>query len=197
MRNYSGKRTTGETDIEINLEIDGTGKGEIDTGIGFFDHMLNSFTKHGLFDMTLSAEGDTYVDSHHTVEDTGIVIGKALKEALGDKKSIKRFASCYIPFDETLVFAAVDISGRPYLVFDAELPYGKAGDMDVETAEDFFRGLAFQAGINLHIKLQYGRNVHHIIEGMFKAVARCIREAAEIDPRVTGVPSTKGTLTEV
>ncbi|MGN0369796.1 MAG: imidazoleglycerol-phosphate dehydratase HisB [Butyrivibrio sp.] len=187
-------RKTGETDIEIILELDGTGKSSVDTGIGFFDHMLTSFARHGLFDMTVKVKGDLHVDCHHTVEDTGIVLGEAIKKALGDKKSIKRFGSFMLPMDETLVLCAVDLSGRPYLVFDGQFNSERVGYFDTEMVKEFFYAVSYSAGINLHLKEMYGENAHHIIEAMFKAFARALDEAVTIDSRVQGLPSTKGAL---
>lgn len=187
-------RKTGETDIEIILELDGTGKSSVDTGIGFFDHMLTSFARHGLFDMTVKVKGDLHVDCHHTVEDTGIVLGETIKKALGDKKSIKRFGSFMLPMDETLVLCAVDLSGRPYLVFDGQFNSERVGYFDTEMVKEFFYAVSYSAGMNLHLKEMYGENSHHIIEAMFKAFARALDEAVTIDSRVQGLPSTKGAL---
>lgn len=187
-------RKTSETDIVIGLELDGSGKASIDTGIGFFDHMLNSFAKHGLFDLTVKVKGDLDVDCHHTVEDTGIALGEAVKEALGDKKSIKRFGSFMLPMDESLVLCAIDLSGRPYFVYDADIKAERVGEFDTEMAKEFFYAVSYSAGMNLHIKELYGENAHHIIEAMFKAFARALDTAASTDPRVDGVPSTKGAL---
>ncbi|MDP4182268.1 MAG: imidazoleglycerol-phosphate dehydratase HisB [Bacillota bacterium] len=188
------KRKTFETDISLSLNIDGAGKGSIETGIGFFDHMLNLFTKHGLFNMDIKAIGDLDVDSHHTIEDVGIVLGQAISKALGEKKSIKRYGSSFVPMDETLAMVVIDLGGRPFLVFDAKFPSEKLGNMDTEMVEEFFRSVAFNAGMNLHIKLFYGSNTHHMIEGIFKAFARALDEAARIDSRIEGVMSTKGTI---
>ncbi len=187
-------RKTGETDINLILKLDGSGKSNIDTGVGFLDHMLDLFTRHGLFDLEVSAKGDIHVDAHHTVEDVGIVLGQALKEALGDKKSIKRYGSCFVPMDEALALVAMDLSGRPFLVFDACLPSQKLGTMETELVEEFFRAVAFNAGMNLHIKLFYGNNTHHIIEAIFKAFGRALDQAVLIDDRIEGVMSTKGSL---
>lgn len=187
-------RKTNETDIKLKLALDGSGKSEIDTGIGFFDHMLNLFTKHGLFNLELKAIGDLNVDAHHTVEDVGIVLGQAIKEALGEKKSIKRYGAKYVPMDEALSRVALDLSGRPFLVFEACFTSDKVGEMDTELVEEFFRAVAFNAGINLHIKVLYGTNNHHIIESIFKAFARTLDDATIIDPRIEGVMSTKGVL---
>lgn len=187
-------RTTGETDISIKLNLDGQGSSEIDTGIGFFDHMLEAFSRHGFFDVNVKADGDLIVDCHHTVEDVGIVLGKAIKKALGDKKGIRRYGSCILPMDETLVLCAVDLSGRPYLAFDAEFTTDRVGYLDTETVKEFFYAISYRAGMNLHIKVLSGTNNHHIIEGMFKAFARALDEATGLDGKVTGILSTKGSL---
>ncbi|HOM02365.1 MAG TPA: imidazoleglycerol-phosphate dehydratase HisB [Acetivibrio sp.] len=187
-------RKTGETDITLSINIDGSGKGNITTGVGFLDHMLNLFAKHGLFDLDVKAKGDLEVDAHHTVEDVGIVFGQAIKQALGEKKSIRRYGSSFVPMDETLVLVALDISGRPYLVFDAELKCERLGNMETELVEEFFRAVAFNAGITLHIKALYGSNTHHIIEAMFKAFGRALDDATREDDRIKGVMSTKGIL---
>ena len=193
-RTVTRTRTTKETDITVTLNLDGTGKTEIDTGIGFFDHMLNGFARHGLFDLTVHAKGDLEVDSHHTIEDTGIVLGNAIKKAVGDKKGIKRFGSCILPMDETLVLCAVDLSGRPYLVFDGEFTVERVGYMDTEMVKEFFYAVSYAAGMNLHIRVLSGGNNHHMIEAMFKAFARALDEATGYDPRITDVLSTKGSL---
>ncbi len=187
-------RKTSETDIELSLELDGKGEASANTGIGFFDHMLKSFAKHGLFDLNVKVSGDLHVDCHHTVEDTGIVLGAAIKKALGDKNSIRRYGSFLLPMDEALVMCAVDLSGRPYLVYDASFNAERVGYFDTETAKEFFYAVSYSAGMNLHIKEMYGENSHHIIEAMFKAFARALDEAVSIDPRVGGLPSTKGAL---
>jgi len=187
-------RKTGETDIKLTINLDGSGKSNINTGVGFLDHMLDLFTRHGLFNLEVSAKGDLHVDAHHTVEDVGIVLGQAIKEALGDKKSIKRYGSCFVPMDESLAFVALDLSGRPFLVFDVNLPAQKLGNMETELVEEFFRAVAFNAGMNLHIKLLYGNNTHHIIEAIFKAFGRALDQAVLIDDRIEGVMSTKGLL---
>ena len=183
-------RKTKETDIKINLNIDGTGKAEIDTGIGFFDHMLEGFARHGFFDLTLKVKGDLYVDCHHTIEDTGIVLGEAIKTALGDKKSIRRYGNMMLPMDETLVLCAIDLSGRPYLNFKAEFTSDRVGGFDTEMVKEFFYAISYSAGMNLHIKQIDGDNNHHIIEAMFKAFAKALDEAVSIDPRITDVLST-------
>lgn len=187
-------RKTSETDISITIDIDGTGKAEVNTGIGFLDHMLISFAKHGLFDLKVKVEGDLYVDCHHTIEDTGIVLGQAIKEAIGDKKSIKRYGSMMLPMDETLVLCALDLSGRPYLVFDSEFTTDRVGYFDTEMVKEFFYAISYSAGMNLHIKKLDGSNNHHIIEAMFKAFAKALDEATMIDPRIKDVQSTKGSL---
>lgn len=187
-------RKTKETDISIEWNLDGTGKAEIATQVPFFDHMLDQLARHGLNDLTVKTVGDIAIDAHHTVEDTGIALGQALRAALGDAKGIRRYGSAFIPFDETLVFAAVDASGRPFLVFEADFPRSKVGEFDSELVEEFFRALAVNAGITLHMKVHYGKNTHHMIEGLFKSFARALYDATTLDPRVTGVPSTKGTL---
>ena len=194
MRTATITRKTSETDISLTINIDGSGKANVNTGIGFFDHMLNSFAKHGLFDLDLQVKGDLEVDCHHTIEDTGIVLGEAIREALGDKKSIKRFGNFYLPMDETLVLCALDLSNRPYLVFDADFAAERVGGFDTEMAKEFFYAISYSAGMNLHIKKMYGENAHHIIEAMFKAFARALDQASMIDERVNGLPSTKGAL---
>ena len=194
MRTASITRKTSETDINVALCLDGSGKADIDTGIGFFDHMLRSFAKHGFFDLTLKVKGDLYVDCHHTIEDTGIVLGEAIKTALGDKKSIKRYGNMLLPMDETLVLCAIDLSGRPYLNFKAEFTSDRVGGFDTEMVKEFFYAISDSAGMNLHIKQIDGDNNHHIIEAMFKAFAKALDEAVSIDPRITDVLSTKGAL---
>jgi len=187
-------RKTLETDISLSINIDGKGEGKIETGIGFFDHMLNLFTKHGLLDMDLKAVGDLHVDCHHTVEDVGIVLGQAISKALGDKKSIKRYGMSYVPMDEALAMVVLDLGGRPYLVFDVAYGSERVGNMDTEMVEEFFRAVSVNAGMNLHVKMLYGSNSHHIIEAIFKAFGRALDEAARIDDRIEGVMSTKGTI---
>ena len=187
------QRKTNETDIAMSLNIDGSGKADINTGIGFFDHMLNSFARHGFFDLSLKVKGDLYVDSHHTIEDTGIVLGEAIKKALGDKKGIKRYGYFILPMDETLVLASLDLSGRPYLVFDAEFSTDRVGDYDTEMVKEFY-AVSYAAGMNLHIKVLSGNNNHHIIEGIYKAFAKALDEATSFDARITDVLSTKGSL---
>lgn len=188
------ERCTRETDIHVELKLDGTGKYEIDTGIGFFDHMLEGFSRHGLFDMVIKVKGDTQVDAHHTVEDTGIVMGQAFAKALGDKAGIARFGYFVLPMDDALVLVSLDISGRTYFAFDAELPAETLGTMETETVREFFMGFASGAGMNLHIRQLSGTNTHHIVEAMFKAVAKAMDMAVKTDSRIEGVLSTKGTL---
>lgn len=190
----SVSRKTGETDIKITLNLDGTGSTSINTGIGFFDHMLNSFARHGLFDLEVSVKGDLEVDSHHTIEDTGIALGQAIKEAAGDKKGIKRFGECILPMDETLVLCALDLSGRPYLKYNLGLTVPKVGDFDTEMVHEFFYAISYSAGMNLHLKMLDGVNNHHIIEAAFKAFAKALDRALEYDGRIAGVLSTKGSL---
>lgn len=194
MRTASIERKTGETDINVELDLDGEGKYEIDTGIGFFDHMLSLMAKHGLLDLKVMAKGDTYVDSHHTVEDVGIVIGECIKKALLDKASINRYGTAFVPMDEALAQVSMDISGRPFLVFDAEFTTDKLGTFDTEMVEEFFRAVAFNSGITLHVRVLYGKNNHHMIEGIFKAFGRALCEAASKNERIKGVMSTKGML---
>ncbi|MDY3888413.1 MAG: imidazoleglycerol-phosphate dehydratase HisB [Agathobacter sp.] len=187
-------RKTKETDIQASLSIDGTGKSMINTGIGFFNHMLEGFSKHGFFDLNLSCEGDLAVDGHHTVEDCGIVLGTAIKEALGDKVGIKRYGSFVLPMDETLVLCAVDLCGRPYLNYDASFTTERIGYLDTELIREFFYAVSYSAGMNLHIKVLDGGNNHHIAEAMFKAFGKALDEATTIDPRIHEVLSTKGSL---
>ena len=193
-RRATVNRKTGETNISAELTIDGTGKYDIKTGIGFFDHMLAGFAKHGLFELNLTAVGDLEVDSHHTVEDVGIVIGNAIREALGDKKGIARYGSCLLPMDEALMMCAIDLSGRPYFVYEVDTTVDKLGEMDVETAREFFYAISYSAGMNLHIRMLSGENNHHILEAMFKAFAKSLDMATKIDERIVGVLSTKGTI---
>jgi len=187
-------RKTSETQIELELHLDGSGRAEISTGIGFFNHMLELFTRHGAFDLKVRAQGDLHIDGHHTVEDVGICLGQALREALGDKAGIRRYGHFTLPMDETLVTSAVDLSGRYALAFNAPLPAARIGDLDSELLEDFWQAVAANALCNLHILLHYGRNSHHISEGIFKATGRALRMAVETDLRLPGIPSTKGTL---
>jgi imidazoleglycerol-phosphate dehydratase len=193
-RTASIKRRTGETSIELTLNLDGTGQAHIETGVGFFDHMLTLLAKHALFDLSVQAEGDLEVDQHHTVEDVGICLGKALAQALGDKKGITRYGSKTIPMEETLVTSAVDLSGRMWLVFQVKFPTEKIGNFDTDLIETFWQAVAANALMNLHLVLHHGSNSHHISEGLFKGTARALREAVAVDPRQTGVPSSKGSL---
>ena len=188
------ERKTAETQISIKLNLDGEGTCDIATGIGFLDHMLTLLAKHSFMDLTVKAKGDLEVDSHHTVEDIGIVLGEALREALGDKAGIHRYGNCFIPMDETLAQVCLDFSGRPFLVFGAEIPKILLGNYDTEMTEEFFRAVAVHCGLTLHIRVLYGSNVHHIIEAIFKAFARAVAEATAVDPRVKGVMSSKGVL---
>ena len=187
-------RKTKETDIYLSFDLDGRGDAKVDTGIGFFDHMLDGFARHGLFDLNVKVTGDLVVDCHHTIEDTGIVLGNAIKKAVGDKKGIKRFGSCMLPMDETLVLCAVDLSGRPYLVFDAAFHADSVGYFDTQMVKEFFYAVSYSAGMNLHIRELSGENDHHIIEGMFKAFAKALDEACQKDDRIKSVLSTKGSL---
>ena len=187
-------RKTKATEISLHLNLDGTGSSSINTGIGFFDHMLDGFARHGLFDLKVNVAGDLAVDCHHTIEDTGIVLGNAIKKAVGDKKGIRRYGSCILPMDETLVLCAVDLSGRPYLVFDGEFTTDRVGYMDTEMVKEFFYAISYTAGMNLHIRVLSGGNNHHMIEAMFKAFAKALDQATVIDPRITDILSTKGSL---
>ena len=187
-------RTTKETDIAMTLSLDGSGKSKISTGIGFFDHMLEGFSRHGFFDLILEVEGDLQVDGHHTVEDTGIVIGSVIKKALGDKAGIRRYGSCILPMDEVLVLCAVDLSGRPYLGWDAEFSTEKIGDMATEMVKEFFYAVSYSVAMNLHIKVLSGGNSHHVAEAMFKSFAKALDAATQYDSRITDVLSTKGSL---
>lgn len=193
-RKASLERITKETKIQAELNLEGSGSSKIQTGIGFFDHMLEGFARHGLFDLQVAAEGDLNVDCHHTIEDTGIVLGSLIADAIGDKKGIQRYGSCILPMDETLVLCAIDLSGRPYLVFDHSFPIQFVGDMDTEMVKEFFYAVAYKAGMNLHIKVLSGSNQHHIIEGIFKAFAKALDQAVQYDERITDVLSTKGSL---
>jgi imidazoleglycerol-phosphate dehydratase len=188
------QRKTTETEIELTLDLDGTGQSTIATGVGFFDHMLTLLAKHGALDLTVKAVGDLQVDQHHTVEDVGICFGQALRQALGDKAGIRRYGHFALPMEETLATSAIDLSGRYFLVFEAKFPSSKIGDFDSELVEDFWQAAAANALCNLHVVLHYGRNSHHISEAIFKATARALRMAVEADPRITGVPSTKGVI---
>lgn len=188
------ERITKETRIKLSLDVDGTGQAAICTSVPFLDHMLNLFARHGLFDLTIEASGDIDIDFHHTVEDIGIVLGAAFKQALGEKNGIRRYGQATVPMDETLASVAIDISGRPYLVYHVTLPKVKIGEFDVELAREFFQAFVNHCGLNLHINVMYGENVHHIIEACFKAVARAMDIATQFDSRVEGVLSTKGVL---
>lgn len=194
MRTATIHRRTRETDIRVELDLDGAGRAELSTGVGFFDHMLELLARHAAFDLEVQAQGDLHVDQHHTVEDTGIAVGQAIREALGDKAGIRRYGHFTLPMDEALVTAAVDLSGRYAFVFDAKLRKPKIGDFDSELVEDFWQAVAANALANLHVVLHHGRNTHHVAEAIFKASARALRMAVEPDGRLTGVPSTKGTL---
>jgi len=194
-RKSSIDRKTTETNIRLKFSIDGQGKGKVNTGIPFLDHMLTLFAKHGLFDLNIEATGDLEIDYHHTVEDIGIVLGQAITQAVGEKKGIRRYGSALLPMDETLASVALDISNRPYLVYNVTLPRrGKIREFDADLVEDFFQALVNNSGMTLHINLRYGRNIHHIFEAVFKAFGRALDEATTIDNRVSGVPSTKGRL---
>ena len=187
-------RKTKETDIHMEFNLDGKGNSQIETGIGFFNHMLDSFVRHGFFDMKLTTKGDLYVDSHHTVEDTGIVLGQAIKNALGDKRGIRRYGSFIVPMDETLVLCAIDLSGRPFLSYDLKFDSDKVGYIDTELIKEFFYALSYNAGMNLHIRMLSGENNHHIAEAAFKAFAKALDEACGYDSRIQDVLSTKGTI---
>lgn len=188
------RRNTKETKIYVYLNLDGSGSSDIHTGIGFFDHMLEGFARHGLFDLTVSVDGDLHVDCHHTIEDTGIVLGQAIAQAAGDKKGIRRYGSRILPMDEVLVLCALDLCGRPYYRSDVEFPTERIGDFDTEMVREFFYAVSYAGGMNLHFKMISGGNSHHMAEGMFKAFAKALDEAVSFDPRITGVLSTKGTL---
>ena len=188
------ERKTKETDIEARFDVDGTGKSDIDTGVGFFDHMLEGFAKHGFFDLELKCDGDLDVDTHHTVEDCGIVLGQAIKDAIGDKKGIKRYGSFILPMDESLVLCAVDLCGRPYFSWDANFTVPQIGDLETEMIKEFFYAVSYSASMNLHIKVLTPGNNHHMAEAMFKAFAKALDEATMVDPRITDILSTKGSL---
>ncbi len=194
MRNGVCKRETLETKISVTWELDGSGNADIRTGIGYFDHMLTLLAKHSFTDLKLKATGDLEVDGHHTVEDCGLTLGRALKDALGDKAGIHRYGTCFMPMDETLVQIVMDFSGRPLLVFEGDVPKVQLGMYDAELTEEFFRALAAEAGLTLHIRIIYGKNTHHIIEAIFKGFARALSEAIAIDGRVKGIMSSKGVL---
>ena len=194
MRSGEVTRNTKETKIHVNFEIDGSGKCRCDTGIGFFDHMINSFTRHGLFDLDLEVDGDLEVDTHHTVEDTGIALGQAIAKAVGDKKGIVRYGSVILPMDETLVLVSLDLSGRPYLVWDCDLTAERVGALETETVREFFYAVSYSAMMNLHVRVLAGGNTHHVIEATFKAFAKALDAATTKDPRIADVLSTKGSL---
>jgi imidazoleglycerol-phosphate dehydratase len=195
MRKGFISRQTKETKIEVRVDLDGTGRAQISTGIGFFDHMLEQLARHSLIDMEIASKGDLHIDAHHTVEDTGIAIGQALRQALGEMRGITRFADVTLPMDETLTRVAIDLSGRPFLVFRTQFPWQKIGDFDTDLVREFFQALAGNLGMNLHIETLYGDNCHHIAESSFKGVARALRAALAVDPRQAGeIPSTKGAL---
>jgi imidazoleglycerol-phosphate dehydratase len=187
-------RTTGETDVQLSLELDGAGGGERATGVGFFDHLLDAVARHGLLDLDVRVDGDLETGAHHTVEDTGIVLGQALDEALGDRAGIRRFGNAVVPMDEARASAAIDISGRPFTLFEGEFPAARVGDFDTDLAEEFLRAVAGAAKLTLHMRVEAGTNAHHMVEASFKAFARALRVAVELDDRVEGVPSTKGVL---
>ena len=195
MRRHSLTRSTAETEISVTLDLDGNGTYDIQTGIGFFDHMLDQLARHSLIDMTVRAKGDLHIDDHHTVEDTGIALGQALAAALGEKRGIQRYGSCLLPMDDALVRTALDLSGRPFLVWSLDMPSAKIGTFDTELVREFFQALSTHGGITLHVDLLHGLNSHHIAEAAFKAVARALREAVSTDPRkANAIPSTKGAL---
>ena len=188
------ERNTIETQITLKINLDGKGQADIRSGVGFFDHMLDGFARHGFFDLSVQVKGDLQVDDHHTIEDTGIVLGTAIKEALGDKKGIRRFGSCILPMDESLVLCAVDLSGRPYFGWDAQFTAEKVGDMATEMVREFFYAVSYSCGMNLHIRVLSGGNNHHVAEAIFKSFAKALDEAVTYDPRITDVLSTKGSL---
>jgi len=195
MRSGSVERTTNETSVSVTVNLDGVGRFEGTTGVGFFDHMLAQLARHSLIDMTIQAKGDLHIDDHHTVEDTGIALGQAIRQALGDMKGVTRYADVHLPMDDTLSRAAIDISGRPFLVFQVEFPREKIGSFDTELVREWFQAFAMNAGVTLHVQTLYGDNCHHIAESCFKALARVLRGAIEIDPRQKDrIPSTKGSL---
>lgn len=193
-RQASAERKTSETYVSVNLLIDGSGQSKVDTGVPFMDHMLDLFIRHGLFDGEIKADGDTHIDDHHTTEDVGIVLGQVVREALRDKKGIKRYGNAFIPMDDALAQVVIDVSNRPHLEFRAEFPKEKVGNFDVELVHEFLWKFALESRMNVHVVVHYGHNTHHMIEAIFKALARALDEATQIDPRVTGVPSTKGSL---
>lgn len=193
-REAAVERNTKETQITLKINLDGKGQADVRSGVGFFDHMLDGFARHGFFDLSVFIKGDLQVDDHHTIEDTGIVLGTAIKEALGDKKGIRRFGSCILPMDESLVLCAVDLSGRPYFGWDAQFTAEKVGDMATEMVREFFYAISYSCGMNLHIRVLSGGNNHHVAEAIFKSFAKALDEAATFDPRITDVLSTKGSL---
>ncbi|MDY5022390.1 MAG: imidazoleglycerol-phosphate dehydratase HisB [Blautia sp.] len=193
-REAAVERNTKETQITLKINLDGKGQADIQSGVGFFDHMLDGFARHGFFDLSVQVKGDLQVDDHHTIEDTGIVLGTAIKEALGDKKGIRRFGSCILPMDESLVLCAVDLSGRPYFGWDAQFTAEKVGDMATEMVREFFYAVSYSCGMNLHIRVLSGGNNHHVAEAIFKSFAKALDEAVTYDPRITDVLSTKGSL---
>ena len=195
MRTASVERSTNETSVAVSVNLDGTGRFEGETGVGFFDHMLAQLARHSLIDMTIQAKGDLHIDDHHTVEDTGIALGQAIRQALGDMKGVTRYADVHLPMDDTLSRAAIDISGRPFLVFQVEFPREKIGSFHTELVREWFQAFAMNAGVTLHVATLYGENAHHIAESLFKALARALRAAIAIDPRMAGeLPTTKGKL---
>lgn len=194
MRKASVERNTSETKIKIDLNLDGTGKADINTGIGFFDHMLNGFTKHGLFDMNVKINGDLEVDGHHSIEDCGIVLGQAIKDAVGDKKGISRFGYFILPMDDALALVSIDLGGRPYLDFQCDFPVEKCGEMETDMVREFFYAISYSAMMNIHVKMLSGVNAHHMIEAIFKAFAKALDQATSYDPRIEGVASTKGVI---
>ena len=193
-RKATVSRDTKETQIQLTLDLDGSGVCKLDTGIGFFEHMLDGFARHGLFDLEVTCKGDLDVDCHHSIEDVGIVLGTAIKEAVGDKKGIVRYGSCILPMDETLAMCAIDLSNRPYLVFDAAFASDRVGEMDTQMVKEFFYAVSYSAGMNLHLKVLYGENDHHKMEALFKAFAKALDAATRFDPRISDVLSTKGAL---
>lgn len=193
-RSSKQRRKTKETDISLTLNLDGSGETQLDTGIGFFDHMLDGFARHGFFDLKVQVKGDLIVDTHHSIEDTGIVLGNAIRYALKDKKGVKRYGSCILPMDETLVLCAIDLSGRPYFSFEGEFTAERVGYMETEMVREFFYAISYSAGMNLHIKILSGSNNHHKIEAVFKAFGRALDEAVSLEPRLNGILSTKGSL---
>lgn len=193
-RKATVSRTTGETAITVTINLDGAGTAKIHTGIGFFDHMLESFSRHGFFDLEVEAKGDLHVDCHHTIEDTGIVLGTAIRQALGEKKAVRRYGSIMLPMDETLVLCALDLSGRPYFVYDVPFQGERIREFDTQMVKEFFYAISYSCGMNLHMKKLYGENDHHIAEAVFKAFAKALDEAAGLDGRISNVLSTKGSL---